>query len=72
MQADARLVENIKHADQARADLGRQPNALRFAAAQRAALAIEREITQADIFQKPEPRANFLDDLVRDFLLKLA
>ena len=37
----------------------------------RAALAVEREIAQADVFQEAEPRADFLDDLVRDFLLEL-
>ena len=71
VQADARLVQNVKHADQPRADLRGQPDALRLAAAQRAALAVEREITEADIFQKAEPRADFLDDFVRDFLLEI-
>ena len=70
VQADARLVQDVEHADQARADLGGQPDALRLAAAQRAALAVEREIAEADVFQKTEPGADFLDDLMRDFLLE--
>ncbi len=70
MQADARLIQYVKHADEARADLGGQPDALGLAAAERAALAVEREIAEADVFQKAEPGADFLDDLMRDFLLK--
>ena len=70
MQADARLVQNIKHADERRADLRGEPDALRLAAAQRAALAVEREITEADVFQKAEPRADFLDDFGGDLLLE--
>ncbi len=33
MQTDARFIKNVEHADETRADLGREPNALRFAAA---------------------------------------
>ena len=36
VQADRRLVEHVEHADQARADLGGQPDALRLTAGQRA------------------------------------
>ena len=32
VQADGRLIEHIEHASETRADLGGQPNALRFAA----------------------------------------
>ncbi len=39
VQPDARLVEDVEHADQAGADLGRQPDPLRLAAGQRAATA---------------------------------
>jgi len=52
VQADARLVQNVKHADEPRANLRGQPDALRLAAAQCAALAVEREIAQADVFSK--------------------
>ena len=52
VQADARLIQNVKHAHQPRADLRRQPDALRLAAAQRAALAIQREIAQPDVLQE--------------------
>src|SRR5438128_2635793 len=62
VQSDARLVEDVKHADKRRADLRGEADTLRLAAAQRAALAVEREIAEADVFQKAEPRADFLDD----------
>src|SRR5947199_297231 len=48
MQADARFVENVEDADQARADLRGEANALGFAAAERAAFAIQREIAETD------------------------
>ena len=52
MQADRRLVEQIQHADQPRADAGRQPHALPFAAAERVGGAIEREVLGADAIEK--------------------
>ena len=36
VQADRRLVEHVEHADEAAADLRRQPDALRLAAGERA------------------------------------
>ena len=71
MQTDARFIQHIKHADERRADLRGQPDALRLAAAQRAALAIQREVAEADVPQEAEAGADFLDDFIRDFLLKL-
>ena len=70
VQPDAGLVEDIQDADEPGADLGGQPDALGLAAAERAALTVQREIAEADVFQKPEPRADFLDDLVRYFFLE--
>ena len=49
VQSDAGLVQNVEHAHQSSPDLRSQANALRFAAAQRAALAIKRQVTQANI-----------------------
>ena len=60
MQSDARLVQDVEHAHQARADLRGQPDTLRFAAAERAALAVQREVAQADIAQKAQPGPDFL------------
>ena len=71
MKANARLVQNVEHAHQSGADLGRQPNALRLTAAERAALAIECQITQTLVAQKGKPRADFLDDFAGDLLLEI-
>src|SRR3546814_2426229 len=49
VQTDRRLVQHIKHARQARPDLAREPDALAFAARQRARRALPVEIIQADI-----------------------
>src|SRR5205823_3030527 len=71
VQADARLVEDIKNAYQSCADLCRQSNPLRLTAAQGAALPVQGEIAQADVLQKTEPGANLPDDFMRDLLLEL-
>ena len=70
MQTDARFIEDVKHANQARADLRSQANALRFSAAQRAAFAIECEIAQADVLEESEPGTDFFDDVMGDVLLE--
>ena len=69
MQADARLVEDIEHAHQARADLGRQADSLCFTAGKRGRRAIEREVIQSDIDQEAKALADFLEDLSRDQVL---
>ena len=63
MQPDARLVEHVEHAHQARADLRRQPDALRLAARQRARSPVEAEIVQADAEQQIQPAANVIQHL---------
>ena len=70
VQANARFVEDIKDADQAGANLGGETNALSFTATQGAAFAIECEIAETDIFEEAEPGADFLDEVVSDFLLE--
>ena len=65
MQADRRLVEDVEHADQPRADLRRQTNALRLAAGQRFGRATQREIVEPDVDEKTQPLAHFLEDRVR-------
>ena len=47
VQADRRLVEDVKHAHQPRADLAGQPDPLRFAAGERRRGPIERQVVQA-------------------------
>ena len=69
VQADARFVENIKHAGQTGADLRGEPDALAFAAGQRAGGAREREIIEPDIDQELEPLADFLEHAHADFVL---
>src|SRR4051812_5827592 len=70
MKADRRLIQNVQYADQAAADLTCQANPLRFAPRQRRRRAIERQILQPDIDQKPEPGANLLEHLFGDHLLR--
>ena len=63
VKADRRLVEDVDRADEPRADLGGEPDPLRFAAAQRRRGPVEREIRKADVDQKLEP----LFDLLQKF-----
>ncbi len=55
VQADRRLVEDVEHADQRRADLRRQADALRLAAGQRRGGAIHRQVSDADVLQELQP-----------------
>ena len=63
VQADARLVEHVEHAHQARADLRRQADALRLAARERARAAVEVQVVEADAEQQLEPSADLLQHL---------
>ena len=69
MQADRRLVEHVQHADESRADLGRQPNALRLTAGQRARRPGQRQVVQPDVEQEAEPGLHLLEHLTGDGLL---
>src|SRR5258708_29224312 len=69
MQADARLIKDVKNADQASADLGGQTDALGFASTEGAAFPIQGEVSQTDIFQKSQPRPDLLDDVMSNFFL---
>ncbi len=66
VQADRRLVQDVHDADQARADLARQPDALGFAARERLRAAIERQVVEPDVDQEAEPVGDLLDDLGGD------
>ena len=66
VQADGRLVQDIHHADQARADLAGQADALRLAAGQGVGAAIQSQVVEADIDQELQALADFLEDLVGD------
>ena len=71
VQADAGFIKNVEDADEARADLRGEPDALRFTAAERAALAVQREIAQPDIVEKTQARTNLLQRFRRDLRLHL-
>ena len=62
VQPDARLVEDVEHADEARADLRREPDALRLAAGERLGAAAEREVVEADVDEEAQAVAHFLQD----------
>ena len=66
VQADGRFIEHVADADQARADLRGQADALGFAAGEGAGLAVEREIAQADVEHETEAGADFADDRLGD------
>ena len=57
VQADGRLVEDVEHAGQAAADLGRQADALGLAAGERRPGPAEREVVEADIDEELQPVA---------------
>ena len=66
VQADARLVEHVEHAREARADLGGQPDALRLAAAQRRRSTHEVEIAQAHLDEELQPQPDLAQHLCGD------
>ena len=66
VEADARFVEHVEHARQPGADLRGEPDALRLAAGERAAFAVEIEVAQADFHEEPQPRRHLADDLCGD------
>ncbi len=69
VQADRRLVQHVHDAGQPRADLRREPDALRLAAGERLRRAVEREIVEPDVVEKCEPAHDLLDDPVGDRVL---
>ena len=60
MQADARLVEDEKRIHQSSAQAGGETHPLGFAAGKRARRAVQREVTQADLVEVAEPRADLV------------
>ena len=69
MQSDARFVEDIKHVDQFRPDLSRQPDPLALPAGQRTRAAVQRQVAQSDVQQKTKSFADLFQDFVCDLLL---
>jgi hypothetical protein len=66
VEPDRGFVEDIEDAHQVRADLGGEPDPLRLPSRKGPGVPGEREISQADFFQKVEPGLDLLDDLDRD------
>ncbi len=62
VQADARLVQHVKHAHQPGAYLGGQTDALGLAAAEGGGTAQEVQVIQADILQELQAGADFFKD----------
>ena len=71
MQSDRRLVQDVQHADKRRTDLRCQTNALRFTARERRCRTRKVQISETDVGQESQPRANFFEDLMRDQHLTL-
>ena len=71
VQTDGRLVQNIQHAHERRADLRREPDTLALAAGQRARRARQGQVFQTDRLQKAQPVLDLLDHAVADFMLHL-
>ncbi len=72
VQPDRRLVQHVQHAGQPGADLGRQPDPLRFPAGQGRGRPVQRQVTQADVGQEPEPGSRLLPDPGTDLLVARA
>ncbi len=72
VQADRRLVEHVEHTHQARADLGREPDALRLTARERRRGPGQREVVEPDVEQEAETRLDLLEHLDGDLALALA
>ena len=69
VQADRRLVEDVEHAGQPRADLRGQADALALAARQGAGGAGERQVVEPDIDQESQALADLLQDAAGDLVL---
>src|SRR5690606_11464720 len=71
VQPDARLVEDVEHTHQARADLRCQANALRLPPGERVGGPVEREVVESDVDQEPEALPDLLENLPGDGVLTL-
>ncbi len=66
MKTDGRLVEDVEHASEIRANLGGQANALSLAARQRRCAPAERQIPDTDVVEKMQAVANLTKNPARD------
>src|SRR5690606_2011501 len=70
VQADRGLVEDVEYPGQSRADLGGEPDALRFATRQGLGGAVEREIVEPDVVVKAQPVEDVASDPLADQLAR--
>ena len=68
VQADAGFVEDVERVDERGAERGGEIDALDFAAAEGARLAVERQIAQADIDEIAQARADFAEQQIGGFV----
>ena len=68
VQADARFVQHVHHAHQPRADLARQPYALRFAPGKGLGAAVQVEIAETHVGHEAQSLRQFAHDALGDFL----
>ena len=66
VEADGGLVQDVEHAAQVRAQLGRQSNPLRLAARQCRHASAKLEVTQADLAQELKALPNLGQDVAGD------
>ncbi len=71
VQADRGLVEHVEHADEGRADLRREPDALRLPAGEGRGRATHREVADADVVEEPQALLDLTEDQARDVALRL-
>ena len=69
VQADGGFVEHVERADETRAERGGELDALRFAAGERGAEAVEGEVVEADFVEEVDALADLFEDLAGDFHL---
>ena len=62
VQADGRFVEDEQRADEVRAERGRERDALRLAAGERARGAVEREVARARLLEAAQARKDAVED----------
>ena len=65
VQPDRRLVEDVEDADQAAADLRRQPDPLRLSPGERRRRPVEAQVVEPDIEQEPKPLVDLLEHRAR-------
>ena len=71
VEADRRLVEDVQHAHQRRADLRREPDPLRLAAREADARPVDGQVVEPDVHEEAEPGDDLLEDLAADRPLAL-